>query len=219
MNANEGNGEKRNNSEPYRSLRLLDEISNNESLSQRELSQKLNIALGLVNSYLKNLAARGFVKIRKIPPKRFAYYLTPRGFREKSRLTYELLHNYTDLYRRARSDFQQLFSRLAGEGVGRVAFAGVDEVAEIAYLSLLESGIELAGVADDVQAGEKFFNREILPLGEVAGLDCERVVVTTYERSVDILRALAAIGLDDETVVNLYTPSPDESESHEEVSP
>ncbi len=46
--------------EPYRSLQILDELSNNDSLTQRELSSSLGIALGLVNSYIKNLIKKGY---------------------------------------------------------------------------------------------------------------------------------------------------------------
>ncbi|HEY6874619.1 MAG TPA: winged helix-turn-helix transcriptional regulator, partial [Geobacteraceae bacterium] len=63
----------------YRSFLLISEIAKEESLSQRELAQRLGIALGLVNSYLKNLVAKGFVRVRNFPPNRYAYLLTPQG--------------------------------------------------------------------------------------------------------------------------------------------
>ncbi|MDP2753608.1 MAG: winged helix-turn-helix transcriptional regulator [Nitrospirota bacterium] len=94
----------------YKSLLLLDEISKGHPLSQRDLSKRLNIALGLVNSYIKNLVSKGYITIRAIPTKRYAYFLTPKGFAEKTRLTYHHLQNFTNLYREARRDFQKLFN-------------------------------------------------------------------------------------------------------------
>ncbi len=41
----------------YRSFLVLDEISRNNDLTQRALSNKLGFALGLINSYIKNLAS------------------------------------------------------------------------------------------------------------------------------------------------------------------
>ena len=76
--------------EHFRSLQILDELSNNDSLTQRDLSSRLGIALGLVNSYIKNLIAKGYITVKAIPTKRYAYYLTPKGFAEKTRLTYDL---------------------------------------------------------------------------------------------------------------------------------
>ncbi|MBI5809657.1 MAG: winged helix-turn-helix transcriptional regulator [Deltaproteobacteria bacterium] len=83
----------------YRSLLLLDEISRNHETTQRDLSKKLGVALGLVNSYIKNLASKGYITVSTIPKQRYKYYLTPSGFVEKTRLTYQHLQNFTNLYR------------------------------------------------------------------------------------------------------------------------
>jgi len=93
-------------------LQLLDELANNETLTQRELSRRMGIALGLVNSYLKNVIAKGFVTVINIPSKRFAYYLTPKGFAEKSRLACHLLQDYTRIYARPRTTTASFFPSL-----------------------------------------------------------------------------------------------------------
>src|SRR6185369_3988110 len=112
----------------YRSFLLMSEIVGEEPLSQREISRRLGIAVGLVNSYLKNLVAKGYVRIKAFPRNRYAYILTPQGIAEKSRLAYQHLSYFTNLYRIARQDYALLFRALADAGVRRVAFCGVDEV-------------------------------------------------------------------------------------------
>ena len=120
MNVHGLNNERSTNQDSYKSLQLLDEISRGDCpLSQRDLSKKLNIALGLVNSYLKNLVSKGYITIKNIPAKRYTYYLTPKGFSEKTRLTYQLLQDYTNIYREARRDFHTLFHALASDGTRR----------------------------------------------------------------------------------------------------
>ncbi len=188
----------------YKSFLLLDEISKGKPLSQRDLSRKLNIALGLVNSYLKNLSSKGLIKVSEIPAKRYAYYLTPKGFSEKSRLTYHYLQNYTSLYRNARRDFKKLFASLSGEGVTRAVFAGVDEVTEIAYLSLQETDIALLGVIDDERAGESFFKHPVLPFSRLPGLDWERVILTTADGREDTFRTLIEWGVSEEQICDSY---------------
>jgi DNA-binding MarR family transcriptional regulator len=176
--------------DPFRTLQILDELSGNDSLTQRDLSSRLGVALGLVNSYIKNLVAKGYLTVASIPPKRYAYYLTPKGFAEKTRLTCHLLQDYTRIYREARNSLKRAFSELAESGMSRIVFAGVDEVAEIAYLTLQETGLLLAGVADDEHAGKTFFDRSIVPIRDVAGLDYDTVVVTSYLRRESIQQAL-----------------------------
>lgn len=168
--------------EKHRSLQILSELSDNDSLTQRDLSGRLGIALGLVNSYIKNLMAKGLITVKAIPPRRYAYYLTPKGFAEKTRLTYNLLQDYTRIYREARANFKRLFSELSSDGVKTVVFAGADEVAEIAFLTLQETDIELRGIIDEEMAGKKFLGRDIMPLSAASSgkfeYDC--IVITSY---------------------------------------
>ena len=72
-------------------LGLLDAVEQDRAQSQRLLASELGIALGLVNAYLKRCVKKGLVKVRSAPARRYAYYLTPQGFAEKSRLTVEYL--------------------------------------------------------------------------------------------------------------------------------
>lgn len=88
----------------HKTLQILNALSDNIAVTQRDLSSGLGIALGLVNSYIKNLIRKGYITVKSIPPRRYAYYLTPKGFSEKTRLTYHLLQDYTRIYRQARAN-------------------------------------------------------------------------------------------------------------------
>ncbi len=174
----------------YRSLQILDELSGNDSLTQRDLSSRLGIALGLVNSYIKNLVAKGFITIKTIPPKRYAYYLTPKGFTEKTRLTYHLLQDYTRIYREARTNFNKLFHDLEKKGVQKIIFAGADEVAEIAYITLQETGLKLVGILDNERVGDSFFNLIIKPIKNVTDMSHDVIIVSSYLKRNTIYKEL-----------------------------
>lgn len=204
MNVHGLNGEKQANQDTYKSLLLLDEISKGESLSQRDLSKKLNIALGLVNSYIKNLVSKGYITIKTIPSKRYAYYLTPTGFAEKSRLTYHHLQNFTNLYKEARRDFKKLFSRLHKEGVKSVVFAGVDESAEIAYLSLQEFDIEFEGIVDNEPAGRDFFRYRIMPFERVKEIKADFVIVSSFVKRDEIYKQLIEQGILSDKIKSIF---------------
>ncbi len=189
----------------YRSLQILDELSGNDSLTQRDLSGRLGIALGLVNSYIKNLVAKGYITIKTIPPKRYAYYLTPKGFTEKTRLTYHLLQDYTRIYREARINFNKLFHDLENKGVQRIVFAGADEVAEIAYITLQETGLKLVGIVDEKKAGEMFFSKTIKPLKNVVDLDYDIIVVTSYLNRKSIYQDLITAKIDKKSIQVIFS--------------
>ncbi len=204
MNVHGLNGEKQGNQDTYKSLLLLDEISKGTPQSQRDLSKKLNIALGLVNSYIKNLVSKGYITIRAIPSKRYVYYLTPTGFAEKTRLTYHHLQNFTNLYKEARRDFKELFSRLHKEGVRSVIFAGADESAEIAYLSLQEFDIEFEGIVDKEPAGRDFFRYRIMPFERVKEINADFVIVSSFLKKDEIYKRLIEEGISPDRIKSIF---------------
>jgi len=185
--------------ESYRSLLLMSEIVGEEPISQREISQRLGIAVGLVNSYLKHLVAKGYVRVKNFPRNRYAYLLTPQGLAEKSRLAYQHLSYFTGLYTAARQDYLVLFRRLSAEGVREVVFCGVDEVAEIAYLSLMETSIKLAEVVDDISSGI-FFGKTVMPIKHVSG---KPVVITSLKRRDHLKEQLLLRGFAQENIFEI----------------
>ena len=193
------------NADDYRSFLLLDEISKNHELTQRDLSKKLGVALGLINSYIKNLAGKGYITVSTIPRKRYAYYLTPSGFAEKTRLTYQHLQNFTNLYRTARRDFHNLFNSVKKSRVRRVVFCGVDEVTEIAYLSLKEAGLELAGILDKASGKKKFFGFEVRPITDIGVLEYDIVVITSFQGGEGLKTLLVRAGVDEKRVLSIST--------------
>ena len=84
-------------------LNLLNSVDDGAQ-SQRRIAEDLGIALGLVNAYLKRCVKKGYVKVSQAPARRYAYYLTPKGFAEKSRLTVQYLSDSFSFFRQAKED-------------------------------------------------------------------------------------------------------------------
>ena len=185
----------------FRSLQILDELAKNDTVTQRDLSNRLGIALGLVNSYVRHLVAKGYITVTAIPPKRYGYYLTPKGFMEKTRLACGLLQDYTRIYREAKSNYRTIFHALENAGATRIIFAGIDEVAEFAFITMQETGLHLIGVLDTERIGEKFFEFVIQPLPAIKTQPYDRILVTSYVRRKQLLELLLASGVQEEKIV------------------
>jgi predicted transcriptional regulator len=179
----------------YKAFQLLSEVADEQPVSQRELAKRLGIALGLVNSYLKNFVAKGFIRIKDYPQNRYAYLLTPNGMAEKARLAYQHVNYFTSLYTVTRQDYLLLFRDLAERGVSQVTFCGVDEVAEIAWLSLQEAGLALAGVVDDFGAGRSFMGRPVLDMLSDCLSGQHMVVITSLKRADQLRSRLHELGV------------------------
>src|ERR1700676_226603 len=115
-------------------LGLLESVERDGAQSQRKLASDLGIALGLVNAYLKRCVKKGLLKIGQAPPRRFAYYLTPHGFAEKSRLTVEYLSDSFSFFRMAKADCARVLEAAKAMGFSRVVLVGKSDLAEIAIL-------------------------------------------------------------------------------------
>ncbi|MFQ6024826.1 MAG: winged helix-turn-helix transcriptional regulator [Acidiferrobacterales bacterium] len=142
-------------------LELLDAIGKKSDVSQRHLARHMGVALGLANSYLKRCIRKGFVKIREAPANRYLYYLTPKGFAEKSRLTAKYLSISFAFYRRASASCVHVFQQCAANGWQRVILCGVSDLAEIASLQAVESEVEIVGVYDPHTDRTSFIGKRV----------------------------------------------------------
>ncbi len=132
---------------------LLEAVESNEDMTQRSVASELGVALGLVNTYLKRCVKKGLIKVQQVPPRRYAYYLTPKGFKEKSRLTAKYLSTSLSFFRRAREDCDQVLVAAAQRRMKRVALVGAGDLAEICAVSALESPVEVVAVIDESWQG------------------------------------------------------------------
>jgi DNA-binding MarR family transcriptional regulator len=139
-------------------LGLLESVERDGAQSQRRLATELDIALGLVNAYVKRCVKKGLLKVRQAPAGRYAYYLTPRGFSEKSRLTLEFLSHSFSFFRDARADCARVFDAVRSQGFTRVVLFGRSDLTEIATICALECDIVLVAVVDKNVDGGRFLN-------------------------------------------------------------
>ncbi len=136
-------------------LGLLNMVDDNSAASQRSMASDLGIALGLANAYLKRCVKKGLIKVSQAPANRYAYYLTPKGFSEKSRLTAEFLTQSFYLFRHARTEGAELLGQCQARAWNRIALYGLSDLSEIMTLSVRDYGVELVCVIDrDAEVAE-----------------------------------------------------------------
>jgi len=176
--------------EAHRDLRLLEAVHEDSRGTQRGLASKLGIALRLANSYLTRMIHKGYIKCVNVQPNRISYLVTPRGIAEKARLTYEFMDYSLHLYGEVRHHLREAMQDCAEAGK-RVAIYGSGEAAELAYLSLKESGLEPVAIFDET-GGSMFLGMPVVPISEHANTEFDLMIVATLDRSgqpsVDLLK-------------------------------
>ena len=177
-----------------RDLVLLSELDRNGGATQRTLATKLGVALGLTNLYLKRLARKGYIKIKTIRRNRIHYLLTPQGFAEKSRLTYQYMEHSLAYYRDIRGRLKDMLSSLEWKKGQRVAICGTGELAELAYLALRELNVDCVGFVDG-NTRDIFLSCRVFSPDEVANFQLDRVLIADLDHAAAYEEQLVQSGI------------------------
>jgi len=153
-------------------LDTLLELKADPSQSQRSLSRKLNISIGLTNSILQNLIHRGLIKVQKMTGRKILYLITPKGMVQATNFIYDRVRETRHYYQYAKDLLTARFTILYDKGARRAVIYGTGQLAEITYLSLLDSHLKLHSILTDdpapASAQQKFLGHEVLTLSEFA---------------------------------------------------
>ena len=168
-------------SDEMRDLRLLEELERNPIVSQRELSHKFGIALGVTNACLKRMARKGLIRIRDLNPRKIGYYLTPKGFVEKTRLTIHLISFRVQHYSELKKAIANRLLEMQRDGRQRIVFYGVSDEMEVAYITLQGVNLKLVGIVEDDEKiiPRIIFGYEIEPVSRIQELKPDGILITS----------------------------------------
>ncbi len=192
--------------EARRELTVLDAIARDKHITQRNLSAKLGIALGLTNIYLKRLIHKGYIKCINVQSNRLLYLITPQGIAEKTRLTYEFMDYSLHLYRDVRHHLSEVL-KPCQDGNQRIAVYGTGEAAELAYLSLKEQGLEPVAIFANEEGGT-FLGMPIRGLDQHSLVQFDRLIVATLDKPDPVVTLLVRAGIPAEKLLTLKPASP-----------
>jgi EPS-associated MarR family transcriptional regulator len=105
--------------------RLLKVLSQDASLTQREMAGEMGISLGKVNYCVSELARNGFIKIKRFKDSQnkfqYLYNLTPRGLEAKAGLTISFLKQKMSEYSEIKRQIKELAKEIEGEGLADIS--------------------------------------------------------------------------------------------------
>ena len=122
---------------------LLNEIAQNSMVTQANLADRLGIAVGSVNWYIKRLISRGYVKVSHLDRTRLKYDLTAEGMKVFTQRATQYAKDSLKLYNEWRNKAKNLISVLQSNGITKVHLQGENELVDILRLTCIEGGIAL----------------------------------------------------------------------------
>jgi len=176
-----GNLERLRPPQEMRELELLQELEKNPIISQRELSHKFGIALGVINACLKRMGRRGWIRITGFNHHKIGYYLTPKGFAEKAKLTLHLVSWTVQHYSALKEIIGKKFLEMQDRGIERIAFYGVSDEMEVAYITLQGVHLKLVGIVEDGSRmnQKEVFGLEVKEVSQIEVLKPDAVFITS----------------------------------------
>jgi|GEM_PF-701517 len=116
--------------------RVIDEVSKNNHLTQREVSRKVGISLGMANLILKRLAGRGYIKVKGLNRRGLHYILTPKGFAEKTEKSYHYFLMTINSLKKMKRKVQEVVLEEYSRGQRKFIILGKGELADLVEISL-----------------------------------------------------------------------------------
>ena len=165
-----------------RELNFLQELEKNPIVSQRELSNKFGIALGVTNACLKTMARKGWIRITGLNHHKIGYYLTPKGFAEKAKLTLHLISWTVQHYSALKDIIGERLLEMENSGVKNIVFYGISDEIEIAYITLQGVNLKLVGIVEDedkVINKKEIFGFELKDLSQIETMKPDAVLITS----------------------------------------
>lgn len=116
-------------------LKIMEEIARNRGVTQRELSRKAGVSLGMVNMSLKKLARKGYVKVKGMNKRSLEYVLTPKGFSQKAKKSYRYFRKTLVSLKSMKKKIQALILTEYSKGGRSFIVLGDGELADIVEMS------------------------------------------------------------------------------------
>ena len=123
---------------------LLNEIAQDSMVTQANLSNRLGIAVGSVNWYIKRLITRGWVKVSHLDRTRLKYDLTSTGMKVFTQRAMLYARDSLKVYSDYREKAKALVTELKQAGIQQVYLDGENEVVDILRLTCFEAGLQVS---------------------------------------------------------------------------
>jgi DNA-binding MarR family transcriptional regulator len=193
------------NSSAYQELQLLAEVQETPDITQRQLSWRIGIALGLTNVLLRNFIQKGYVRVSSATWKRRLYSLTPEGIAHKLHLTVAYIDRVLNHYQSVRQTLREEMETLAVNAESRVAILGTGEFAEVVFLGLREIGIEeIEMFASTIPAGGRFLGMPVHDSATISTEQYDRILIASLQGSEEVSSELLALGAPPDKIVTFF---------------
>ena len=193
----------------YKEFMILDLISKNSNITQRELAKELGSSLSMINSYLEEYESRGFIKREYISSKIVYYLITKKGIERMQYLNIGYLNASQRIHHYAKQNIVTFLAQIIKKGFKKILLYGAGEVAEI-MLQAINDDVKLpisveAVIDDDVnKQGKVIVNKIIIKANDLYNYDHDGVLISSYSNKDEIYKKLINMKYDENKILQFF---------------
>jgi FlaA1/EpsC-like NDP-sugar epimerase len=191
----------------YKEFMLLDVIEKNPSITQRAMSQALNVAVSMINSYLGEYEEKGYLKRIYQSSKVVEYKITPVGKARRKLLNIWYLNASQQIYASAKLNISLFLENVKEKGFKRLYLYGAGEVAEIFIQVLRYEALDLQvlGIIDDDDSkhGKKLYGLDVLSFSAIES-ELDGFLISSYKYQIEIFNRLKERGIPEEKIIGFF---------------
>lgn len=183
-------------SKEWKELFVLHHLVSSPRVTQREVAEEIKVSPTMVNNYLAALEAQGLIEKEPVDGRSFKYQLTPRGSEHYRQTMVEYLRELFRLFSASKEMMARELQKFYQCGLKKVVFYSAGEVTALLLDCLEETDLHLLAIVDDdpQKQHRRFHGYEVISRDELANLDFDAVIITTYRYREEIRAQLLAEG-------------------------
>lgn len=135
-------------------LNILQILSDNPDLSQRQIAKESGLSIGMVNNLIKKCVKTGLIKIENLNARSMRYILTPKGIEEKTKKTLSYIARSYRAIRVIDDQIRAQTEQYMQEGKKILIYGPRDELFHIVTQSLRDMAIPYQIVQDEVHLSQ-----------------------------------------------------------------
>lgn len=193
----------------YKEFVILDLIEKNSKVTQREMSNTLDIAVSMVNSYLDDYEDMGYIERVYHSTKSVEYFVTKKGQERRKVLNIGYLRSTQDLYNQAKSNIETFLIQLNDKGFKNILLYGAGEVCEIMLQTITSSKViklNAVGIIDDDEKkiGKKLYNTPIISRKRIGSISHDGILISSFTNRKEIKANLSEMNYDISKLIEFF---------------
>lgn len=193
----------------YKEFMILDLISKDSNITQRELAKALGASLSMINSYLEEYENKGFIKREYISSKIVYYHVTKKGIERMQYLNIGYLNASQRIHHYAKQNIVTFLTQIIKKGFKKILLYGAGEVAEILLQAINDDAripISVEAVIDDDnnKQGKVIVNTIIIKANDLYEYSHDGVLISSYSNKDDIYKKLIEMKYDKEKILQFF---------------